>query len=162
LAELLLEKGYRVVGTARSSAPARLARLERVVDRIQIVEDDLLDQGRIEGLIARVRPDEIYNLAARASSADLNSDPVAAGEINGLAVTRLLEAIRIVDPRIRFFEALSAELFGSPTVSPQSESTPFSPSNTYAAAKLYAYWAVRIYRERHGLHASCGILFNHE
>jgi GDPmannose 4,6-dehydratase len=162
LAELLLDSGWRVVGTTRSRAPARLLRIEHIVDRIELVEDDLLDQRRIERLLERVQPGEIYNLAARASSADLNSDPIATGEVNGLAVTRLLEAVRVVNPRIRFFQALSSELFGIPDASPQSESTPFSPTNSYAAAKLYAYWAVRIYREQHGLHASSGILFNHE
>jgi GDPmannose 4,6-dehydratase len=162
LAELLLEGGYRVAGTTRSRTLDRLSRIAHVVDRIDLVEEDLLDQRRIERLIERVQPAEIYNLAARASSAELNSDPVAAGEVNGLAVTRLLEAVRAVNPRIRFFQALSSELFGIPEVSPQSESTPFRPTNSYAAAKLYAYWAVRIYREQHGVHASSGILFNHE
>lgn len=162
LAELLLDSGYRVVGTTRSRKPDRLSRIAHIVDRIELVEADLLDQHQIGRLLEQAEPSEIYNLAARASSADLNSDPVATGEVNGLAVTRLLEAVRVVNPRIRFFQALSSELFGFPGVSPQSESTPFSPVNTYAAAKLYAYWAVRIYRERHGLHASSGILFNHE
>jgi len=162
LAELLLERGYRVVGTTRSRSPARISRIERIADRIDLVEEDLLDQRRIERLVERVQPAEIYNLAARASSADLNSDPVATGEMNGLAVTRLLEVVRAVNPRIRFFQALSSELFGIPEVSPQSESTPFCPTNSYAAAKLYAYWTVRIFREQHGLHASSGILFNHE
>jgi len=162
LAELLLDRGYRVAGTTRSRAPARLSRIEHIADRIDLVEDGLLDQRRIERLLEQVQPSEIYNLAARASSSDLNSDPVATGEVNGLAVTRLLEAVRVVNPRIRFFQALSSELFGIPEISPQSESTPFSPTNSYAAAKLYAYWAVRIYREQHGLHASSGILFNHE
>lgn len=162
LAELLLDRGYRVVGTTRSRTSSGLSRIEHLVDCIELVEDDLLDQRRIERLLERVQPGEIYNLAARASSSDLNSDPVATAEVNGLAVTRLLEAIRVVNPRIRFFQALSSELFGIPEVSPQSESTPFSPTNAYAAAKLYAYWAVRIYREQHGLHASSGILFNHE
>jgi GDPmannose 4,6-dehydratase len=162
LAELLLEKGYGVVGTTRSRTPDRLWRIATIVDRIDLVEEDLLDQRRIERLLDEVQPAEIYNLAARASSSDLNSDPVATGEINGLAVTRILEAIRTVNPRMRFFQALSSELYGSPETTPQSESTPFRASNSYAAAKLYAYWAVRIYREQHGLHASSGILFNHE
>jgi GDPmannose 4,6-dehydratase len=162
LADLLLERGYRVVGTTRSREPERLSRIAHILDRIDLVEDDLLDQPRLERLLSQAQPDEIYNLAARASSSDLNSDPVATGEVNGLAVTRLLEAVRIVNPRMRLFQALSSELFGFPEVSPQSESTPFSPSNSYAVAKLYAYWIVKLYREQHGLHASCGILFNHE
>jgi GDPmannose 4,6-dehydratase len=162
LAELLLDRGYRVVGTTRSRNPNNLSRIAHIVDRLELVEDDLLDQHRVERLLERVQPSEIYNLAARASSADLNSDPVATGEVNGLAVTRLLEAIRAVNPGIRFFQALSSELFGSPEAFRQSESTPFCPVNSYAVAKLYAYWMVRIYREQHGLHASCGILFNHE
>ena len=162
LAELLLERGSRVVGTTRSRTQAHLSRIEHILGRIELVEDDLLDQQRIQRLIEGNEPAEIYNLAARASSADLNSDPVATGEVNGLLVTRLLEAVRVVNPRIRFFQALSSELFGTPQGSPQSESTPFSPTNSYAAAKLYAYWAVKIYREQHGLHASSGILFNHE
>ena len=162
LADLLLEQGYRVVGTTRSRAEANLSRIEHIADRIDLVEDALLDQRSIERLLERIQPAEIYNLAARASSSDLNSDPVATGEVNGLSVARLLEAIRTVNPRIRFFQALSSELYGAPEVAPQSESTPFSPANAYGAAKLYAYWAVRIYREQHGLHASSGILFNHE
>jgi GDPmannose 4,6-dehydratase len=162
LAELLLDRGCRVVGTTRSRKPDRLSRIAHIVDRIDLVEEDLLDQHRIVRLLEQAEPSEIYNLAARASSSELNSDPVTTGEVNGLAVTRLLEAVRVVNPRIRFFQALSSELFGLPEVSPQSESTPFSPTNAYAAAKLYAYWAVRIYREQHGLHASSGILFNHE
>lgn len=162
LAELLLERGYHVVGTTRSRDPDRLSNIAHILERIELVEDDLLDQRRIERLLERVQPSEIYNLAARASSADLGSDPVATGEVNGLAVTRLLEAIRVVNPGIRFFQALSSELFGSPKEPRQSELTPFHPVNSYAVAKLYAYWIVRIYREQHGLHVSCGILFNHE
>lgn len=162
LAELLLERGYHVVGTTRSRDSGRLSRIAHILERIELVEDDLLDQHRIEQMLERVQPGEIYNLAARASSADLNSDPVATAEVNGLAVTRLLEAIRVVNPDIRFFQALSSELFGSPQEVHLSELTPFYPLNSYAVAKLYAYWMVRMYRERYGLHASCGILFNHE
>lgn len=162
LAELLLERGYHVVGTTRSRDPDRLSKIAHILEKIEVVEDDLLDQRRIEQLLERVQPSKIYNLAARASSADLNSDPVATWEVNGLAVTRLLEAVRAVNPGIRFFQALSSELFGFPDESPQTELTPFRPANFYAVAKLYAYWIVRIYREQHGLHASCGILFNHE
>ncbi len=162
LADLLLERGYHVVGTTRSRGPACLSRIAHVLERIELVEDDLLDRRRIERLLERVQPGEIYNFAARASSADLSSDPVATGEVNGLVVARFLEAVRVVNPGIRFFQALSSELFGPPTESRQSELTPFHPVNSYAAAKLYAYWMVRIYREQHGLHASCGILFNHE
>lgn len=162
LAELLLERGCHVVGTTRSRDLHRLSRIAHILERIELVEDDLLDQRRIEQLLERVQPCEIYNLAARASSADLNSDPVATGEVNGLAVTRLLEAIRAVNPGIRFFQALSSELFGFPQGARLSESTTFQPLNSYAVAKLYAYWMVRMYREQHGLHASCGILFNHE
>jgi GDPmannose 4,6-dehydratase len=162
LAELLLQQGYQVIGTARTLAKERLRRIEHIQERIALVEDDLLNQARLEELIRRFRPTEVYNLAARASSADLSADPVSTGEINALAVVRLLEAIRVVDPTIRFFQALSAELFGFPSAAPQSELAPLQPQNMYAVAKQYAYSTVKVYRQMYGIHASSAILFNHE
>jgi GDPmannose 4,6-dehydratase len=162
LAELLLERGYRVVGTTRSVERAGKSRIASIAGRIELVEQDFSEPGDLRAMLEKVGPHEVYNLAARASSADLFADPAATGEANGLVVARLLEAVRLVDPAIRFFQALSSELFGLPKSYPQNESTPFSPTNPYAAAKLYAYWMVRVYREHHGLHASSGILFNHE
>lgn len=162
LAELLSDQGYRVIGTTRSAQAPKLLELHQRVKDLDIVEDDLLEQSRFESLLARVKPTEVYNLAARASSADLFADPVSVGEINGLSVVRMLEAIRVVNPRIRFLQALSSEIFGSQQSAPLSEASPLHPNNTYAAAKVFAYWVVRVFREQHGIHASSAILFNHE
>jgi GDPmannose 4,6-dehydratase len=161
LAELLLARGDRVVGTVRPGA-ADLSRIEHLRARLETIECDLLDARALEELLGRVRPDELYNLAARSSSADLFTDPVLTGEINGLAVARLLEAILRVDRKIRFFQASSSEIFGGSTQSPQDEETPFRPRNPYGAAKLYAQGMVASFRETHGLFACSGILFNHE
>jgi GDPmannose 4,6-dehydratase len=162
LAELLNDRGYRVIGTTRSGAKAGAQQAAGALASIELVEDDLSDQVRLEGLLRRVAPDEVYHLAARASSADLFTEPVLTAEVNGVATVRLLEAVRLTIPRARFFQALSSELYGVPVTEPQDEATPFSPVNPYAAAKLMAYWMVRVYREHHGLHASSGILYNHE
>jgi GDPmannose 4,6-dehydratase len=162
LAELLIDRGYRVTGTTRSIKGASGPMGSGPLAQVELVEDDLSDQGRLEALLRRIAPDEIYHLAARASSADLFNEPVLTAEVNGVAVVRLLEAVRLAVPEARFFQALSSELYGMPLSEPQDETTPFSPANPYAAAKLFAYWMVRVYRERHGLHASSGILYNHE
>jgi len=161
LAELLLARGDRVVGTVRPGA-TDFSRIEHLRRGIEIVACDLLDQRALETLLERTRPAEVYNLAARSSSADLFTDPVLTGEVNGLAVARLLEAILRVDRKIRFFQASSSEIFGLSTQSPQDEETPFRPRNPYGAAKLYAQWMVASYREKHGLFTCTGILFNHE
>ena len=162
LAEVLLARGYRVVGTTRSKQKALTSPIGPIASRISLVEDDCSDDRDVRALVQRFAPDEISNLAARASSADLFSDPAVTGDINGLLSARLLEAVRLERPASRFFQALSSELYGTPEAGMQSESTLFSPGNPYAVAKLYAYWMVKVYRERYGLHASSGILFNHE
>lgn len=161
LAELLLTRGDRVFGAVRPGA-IDFSRIQHLRDRIETVACDLLDQREIELLLERIRPDEVYNLAARSSSADLFTQPVLTGEINGLAVARLLEAILHVDPKIRFLQASSSELFGNSQQSPQDELTPLCPRNPYGAAKLYAHWMTANYRQKHGLFACSGILFNHE
>jgi GDPmannose 4,6-dehydratase len=162
LAELLLEKGYSVVGLVSSPSRIRLQNLRQISDRILFVEGNLLDQRGLIEVVERQRPDEIYNLAARASSKTLVSDPVMTGDLNGLAVARLLEAVRLVDPSIRFCQASSSELFGNSRSAPQNEETPFRPRNPYGVAKLFAHGMVASYREHYGLFACSAILFNHE
>jgi GDPmannose 4,6-dehydratase len=162
LAELLLKKGYTVIGTVRDKKAARYDRLQTMLDRIEIVELNLLDQEAIEQLVAQRRPVEIYNLAARASSAQLFDDPVLTGEINAMAVARLLESVRRVDASIRFCQASSSEIFGKSSESPQSETTEFYPRNPYGVAKLYGHWFSVNYRESHNIFACSSILFNHE
>jgi GDPmannose 4,6-dehydratase len=158
LAELLVARGYRVVGTTRDVAAVR----GLVNPSVELLEWDLRDEAVIAEAIRSVRPAEVYNLAAYASGAAMFEDPVGIGDINGLAVSRMLEAIRTVDPSIRFCQASSSELFGEPAESPQSETTAFHPRSPYGAAKLYAHEMVGIYRRRHGLFACSAILFNHE
>jgi len=158
LAELLLAHGYRVVGTTRDVAAA--ARL--VHPSVELLRWDLRNETIILDVIRSVRPTEIYNFAAYASGSGMFEDPIGIGDINGLAVSRMLEAIRTVDPSIRFCQASSSELFGDPFEGPQSETTAFRPRSPYGAAKLYAHEMVGIYRRRHGLFACSAILFNHE
>jgi GDPmannose 4,6-dehydratase len=158
LADFLLARGYRVVGTTRDVAAAR----ERTNPSVELVEWDLVDAAAFADTIRRVGPAEVYNFAAYASGASMFDDPVGVGDINGLAVIRMLEAIRAVNPAIRFCQASSSELFGEPLESPQSETTAFRPRSPYGAAKLYAHEMVGVYRRRHGLFACSAILFNHE
>lgn len=162
MADLLLEKGYRVTGVVRPGAAGRDSRIRHLNGRIELVESDMHDSDMLQGLLSALAPAEIYNFAARASSSQLADDPVETGEVNGLLVTRLLAAIRAVDPAIRFCQASSSELFGRSLQSPQSETTPFHPRNPYGVAKLYGHWAVVNYRESYGLFACSSILFNHE
>lgn len=162
LAELLLREGYRVVGLVRGDSRIRDDNLRDSRQRIEWAQADLLSQASLQGVIAAQRPDEIYNLAARASSRTLVADPVLTGELNGMAAARLLEAIRVVDPRIRFCQASSSEMYGRSDESPQSETTPFRPRNPYGVAKLFAHGMVGAYREHYGLFACSSILFNHE
>lgn len=158
LAELLLARGYRVVGTTRDVAAVK----QSTDVSVELVEWDLKDENFIVEAIRNIRPTEIYNLAAYASGAGMFQDPISIGDINGLAVCRLLETIRRADPSIRFCQASSSELFGEPDESPQSETTAFHPRSPYGAAKLYAHEMVGIYRRHHGLFACSAILFNHE
>jgi len=161
LAEFLLQKGYRVVGTTldRNADQERILHLR---EKIEIVEIDLLDQSLMEDILRQCKPDEVYNLAARASSSDLWTQPVLTGDLNALAVARLLEAIRRSDHKVRFVQASSSEVFGNATEVPQTEATPFHPRNPYGVAKAYGHWATVIYREHYGLFACSGILYNHE
>lgn len=158
LSRFLLGKGYRVVGTTRDPARARA----RTHPSIDLAQWDMKDETAFATLLRVARPTEIYNLAAYASGAAMYNDPVGIGEINGLAVARMLEGIRSVDSSIRFCQASSSELFGEPFESPQSETTAFRPRSPYGAAKLYAHEMVGIYRRRYGLFACSAILFNHE
>jgi GDPmannose 4,6-dehydratase len=162
LADLLLSKGYRVAGVLRPGTASGQPRIAHLGSRIRLVECDMSDMAALRALFAEVRPAEVFNFAARASSAQLADDPVHTGEVNGLTVTRLLEAIRGVDSAIRFCQASSSELFGHSTESPQSELTAFHPRNPYGVAKLYGHWAVVNYRETFGIFGCSSILFNHE
>ncbi len=162
LAELLIEKGYHVVGMTRRSSTDVHERIEHIVDRVEIVSGDLLDQSSMTNLIAQVRPDEVYNLAAQSFVPTSWTQPVLTGEFTALGVTRILEAIRTTDPRIRFYQASSSEVFGKVHESPQSERTPFYPRSPYGVAKVYGHWITVNYRESYDLFAVSGILFNHE
>ncbi len=164
LAELLLDQGYRVIGTVRtcSIGTGDHARVERLPRAIEIVESDLVGESSVDSLLLRLRPDEVYNLAARASSSELWTDPISTGKRNALAVVRWLDAIHRVDNRIRFVQASSSEVFGNPTEVPQRETTPFQPRNPYGVAKAFGHWITAVYREQRGLFACSCILYNHE
>jgi GDPmannose 4,6-dehydratase len=162
LAELLLDQGYRVVGMTRRSSTDVHERIEHIVDRIEIVSGDLLDQSSMTTILADVRPNEIYNLAAQSFVPTSWTQPVLTGEFTALGVTRVLEAIRSVDPLIRFYQASSSEMFGKVQQVPQVETTPFYPRSPYGVAKVYGHWITVNYRESYDLFAVSGILFNHE
>jgi GDPmannose 4,6-dehydratase len=162
LAEFLLERGYRVVGMTRRTSTDVHERIQHLVDRIEIVSGDLLDQSSITSIVAAVRPDEIYNLAAQSFVPTSWQQPVLTGEFTALGVTRVLESIRAVDRSIKFYQASSSEMFGKVHVVPQNESTPFYPRSPYGVAKVYGHWITVNYRESYDMFASSGILFNHE
>ncbi len=162
LAEHLLGLGYRVVGVTRQSSGDRTGRLGAVRDRIELVGGDLLDQTSLLALVARTRPDEVYNLAAQSFVPTSWQQPILTGEVTGLGVTRLLEAVRLAHPAARVYQASSSEMFGKAQHVPQDETTPFYPRSPYGVSKLYGHWITVNYRESYGLHASSGILFNHE
>lgn len=162
MAELLLAKGYRIVGAVRDAQKTAAALPPGLADHIEVVDWNMHDSENMVKVLTRYQPMEFYNFAAYSSGAGMFDDPVAIGEVNGLAVARMLEAIRTTDPAIRFCQASSSELFGEATESPQSERTPFQPRSPYGAAKLYAHQMIRIYREHYGLFACSAILFNHE
>lgn len=162
LAELLLEKGYRVVGMVRRSSTENFERIEHLQGKIELKQGDLLDQLSLISLIELVEPDEVYNLAAQSFVPTSWEQPMLTGELTGLGVTRMLEAIRLVDPRIRFYQASSSEMFGKVRETPQSESTPFYPRSPYGVAKVYGHFITVNYRESYDLFACSGILFNHE
>ncbi len=162
LAELLLSQGYRVVGMTRRTSTEVHERIEHLVDRIEIVSGDLLDQSSMTTLIGDVAPDEVYNLAAQSFVPTSWTQPVLTGEFTALGVTRVLEAIRHVDRKIRFYQASSSEMFGKVQETPQREETPFYPRSPYGVAKVYGHWITVNYRESYDLFAVSGILFNHE
>ncbi len=162
LAELLLREGYRVVGMTRRTSTEVHERIEHIVDDVEIVSGDLLDQSSITSIVSDVRPNEIYNLAAQSFVPASWSQPVLTGEFTALGVTRVLEAIRQVDPSIRFYQASSSEMFGNAVQTPQTEETPFYPRSPYGVAKVYGHWITVNYRESYGLYACSGICFNHE
>ncbi|HEX6165819.1 MAG TPA: GDP-mannose 4,6-dehydratase [Acidimicrobiales bacterium] len=161
LAELLLDRGYEVVGMVRRSSTVNFERIAHIQERVTIVQGDLLDQGSLSGVIAEHRPTEVYNLAAQSFVMTSFSQPVLTGEITALGAVRLLEAIRQIDPDIRFYQASSSEMFGKVREVPQTESTPFHPRSPYGVAKVYAHWITVNYRESYDLFATSGILFNH-
>jgi GDPmannose 4,6-dehydratase len=162
LAELLLKKGYRVVGMTRRTSTEVHDRIEHIVGDLEIVSGDLLDQSSISAIVSDVQPDEIYNLAAQSFVPASWSQPVLTGEFTALGVTRVLEAIRHVNPVIRFYQASSSEMFGNTPESPQNEKTSFYPRSPYGVAKVYGHWITVNYRESYGLYACSGICFNHE
>jgi GDPmannose 4,6-dehydratase len=162
LAEFLLEKGYEVVGMVRRTSHHSYERIDHLLDRIEIVAADLLDQHSLTVVMQDVRPDEVYNLAAQSFVPTSWSQPVLTGEFTALGVTRILEAIRLVHPNARFYQASSSEMFGKVTETPQRETTPFYPRSPYGVAKVYGHWITVNYRESYDLFAVSGILFNHE
>jgi len=162
LAELLLSKGYRVVGIVRRSSTTPYERIAHLVDKIELVSADLLDQTSLTDVVGDCAPDEIYNLAAQSFVQTSWSQPVLTGEFTALGVTRVLEAVKKAAPKARFYQASSSEMFGKVVESPQRESTPFYPRSPYGVAKVYGHWITVNYRESFGLYAVSGILFNHE
>jgi len=161
LAEFLLEKGYEVVGMVRRSSTVNFDRIRHIQDRLTLVQGDLLDQVSLINLLQEHRPEEVYNLAAQSFVPTSWKQPVFTGEVTALGVTRLLDAIRVVDPKMRFYQASSSEMFGKVREVPQNENTPFYPRSPYGVAKVYGHWITVNYRESYGLFACSGILFNH-
>lgn len=162
LAEFLLEKGYQVTGMVRRSSTINFERIKHIQDDLVLASGDLLDQASMIDILEHHRPQEVYNLAAQSFVQTSWSQPVFTGEVTGLGVTRLLDAIRLVDPHIRFYQASTSEMFGKAREVPQNENTPFYPRSPYGVAKVYAHWITVNYRESYGLFAVSGICFNHE
>jgi GDPmannose 4,6-dehydratase len=162
LAELLLDKGYRVCGMVRRSSTNTYGRIDHLLDHIELFSADLLDQTSLAGILAEVKPDEVYNLAAQSFVATSWDQPVLTAEYTAVGVTRLLDAVRQVCPGARFYQASSSEMFGKVLQTPQSEDTPFYPRSPYGVAKVYGHYITVNYRESYGMFACSGILFNHE
>ncbi|MBS1848109.1 MAG: GDP-mannose 4,6-dehydratase [Actinobacteria bacterium] len=162
LAELLLDKGYEVIGMVRRSSTVNFERIAHMQDRITFASGDLLDELSLVNIVREHAPDEVYNLAAQSFVQTSWNQPVLTGQTTALGVTRVLDAIRLADPSIRFYQASSSEMFGKVQDVPQSETTPLYPRSPYGVAKVYGHWITINYRESYGLHASSGILFNHE
>lgn len=162
LAELLLTKGYRVIGMIRRSSVVTFERIQHIQEQVEIIQGDLHDQSSLMDLMEQYKPDEIYNLAAQSFVPTSWNQPVLTGEVTALGVTRMLEAVRLLNPKTRFYQASSSEMFGKVRETPQKESTPFYPRSPYGVAKLYGHWITINYRESYNLFAVSGILFNHE
>ena len=162
MAEFLLEKGYQVIGMIRRSSTINFERIRHIQDRLTLVQGDLLDQASLIDILTTHRPHEVYNLAAQSFVQTSWSQPVFTGEVTGLGVTRLLDAIRLVDSDVRFYQASSSEMFGKVQEVPQTEKTSFYPRSPYGVAKVYGHWITVNYRESYGLYAVSGICFNHE
>ncbi len=162
LAEFLLEKGYDVVGMVRRTSTINFERIRHIQDKITLVQGDLLDQVSLINLLEKYQPEEVYNLAAQSFVPTSFEQPVLTGETTGLGVTRMLDAIRIANKGIKFYQASSSEMFGKVRTVPQNEDTPFYPRSPYGVAKVYGHWITINYRESYGLFAVSGILFNHE
>src|SRR3954462_1902645 len=162
LAEFLLAQGYDVIGMIRRSSTVNFERIRHIQEKIALISGDLLDEVSMINLLRENRPTEVYNLAAQSFVQTSWAQPVFTGETTALGVTRVLDAIRIVDPDIRFYQASSSEMFGKVVEVPQREATPFYPRSPYGVAKVYGHWITVNYRESYGMHANSGILFNHE
>jgi len=162
LAELLLSKGYRVVGMARRASTVTHERIQHLLDDIIVIQGDLTDQGSLLSMFEEYKPTEVYNLAAQSFVPTSWNQPAFTGDVTALGVTRMLEAIRFVNPKIKFYQASSSEMFGKVVEVPQTETTPFYPRSPYGVAKVYGHWITVNYRESFGLFAVSGILFNHE
>ena len=162
LAEFLLDRGYRVVGMVRRTSTLNFHRIGHIQDKLELVPGDLSDQISLIRILDEYQPDEVYNLAAQSFVKTSWNQPVFTGDVTALGVTRVLDAIRIVNPRIRIYQASSSEMFGKVVEVPQRETTPFYPRSPYGVAKVYGHWITVNYRESYNLHASSGILFNHE
>ena len=162
LSELLLSKGYKVIGVARRSSTVTFERINHLLDDITVVQGDLQDQGSLLAFLEEYEPTEVYNLAAQSFVPTSWNQPALTGDITALGVTRMLEAIRFVDPKIRFYQASSSEMFGKVVEVPQNEATPFYPRSPYGVAKVYGHWITVNYRESFNMFAASGILFNHE
>jgi len=162
LAEFLLERGYRVVGMVRRTSTLNFHRIAHIQDKLELVPGDLSDQISLIRILEEYQPDEVYNLAAQSFVQTSWNQPVFTGDVTGLGVTRVLDAIRIVNPKIRMYQASSSEMFGKVVEVPQRETTPFYPRSPYGVAKVYGHWITINYRESYNMHATSGILFNHE
>ncbi|HLY29006.1 MAG TPA: GDP-mannose 4,6-dehydratase [Aggregatilineales bacterium] len=162
LAEFLLNKGYQVFGLVRRTSTENFTRIKHIQDQIKLIPGDILDQTSLQHALMEAEPEEVYNLAAQSFVQTSWSQPVFTGDVTALGVTRLLDAIRYVNKNIRFYQASSSEIFGKVQEVPQRETTPFYPRSPYGVAKVYGHWITVNYRESYGLHATSGILFNHE
>lgn len=162
LAEFLLQKGYEVFGLVRRSSTVNYERIRHIQDDVTLISGDMTDQTSMTRAISDIRPEEIYNLAAQSFVQTSWTQPVLTGDVTALGVTRILDSIRMIDPSIRFYQASSSEMFGKVQEVPQKETTPFYPRSPYGVAKVYGHWITVNYRESYNMHASSGMLFNHE